>query len=216
MTNFKNELNGERLERIIRKEIMPKLEAHGGEQSEEFITRFIKRSKLRPFAKDQYLEESRDFADGKLFYLISGIARTVYYPTANDKPVIPRIWKKGEVIFDVNSFKNETERIESIQMLEEGEAITISYDSIKELLKDFPNMVSFLLCLQAERENYSRYYQRLLKLAAEESVAMYLQDNPGIEHRINKDIIALYLGISRSKFSSAYTLYKQKLQLFFI
>lgn len=209
MKPFENESNKERLERIIRSEILPKLESLVGAQLSEFVDLFIQTSKLRNVAKDQYLEDSRSFEDGKLFYICSGIARTFYYDDAGDKPIVSRIWKKHDVIFDVNSFQNEEERKESVQMLEEGELLTVDYSSLKNLLNVVPSIVSFLLCLQAEREKYAMFYQRLLKLSVEERVRLYLNDNPTLSNRINKDCIALHLGISRSKFSSAYALYKQ-------
>ncbi|SMC97133.1 Crp/Fnr family transcriptional regulator [Pedobacter africanus] len=211
MTKFENESNRERLEKIIRTDIAPKLISLGGEQPEGFTEKLVTEGKLKSFAKDQYLEESKDFEDGKLLYLVSGIARTVYFTPGTNKMVIPRIWKKGEVIFDAKSFKNETTRIESVQALEEGEAIIFTFKSLKLLMGDYSKkMAVFLLCLQEERESYALYYQDLLKLSVDDKVERYLRDNPGIEHRINKDIIALYLDISRSKFSSAYAKHKEK------
>lgn len=210
MIPFENESNKERLERIIRNEILPKLESIVGAQLSEFVDLLLRSSKLKNFAKDQYLEESRSFEDGKLFYITSGIARTFYYDTSSDKPIISRIWKKHDVIFDVNSFQNEEERAETIQMLEEGELLTIDYYSLKNLLNVFPKMTSCVLCLQAEREKYAMFYQRLLKLSVEDRVRLYLNDNPTLSNRVNKDCIATLLGVSRSKFSSAYSLYKQR------
>lgn len=206
---FENESNKDRLERIIRNEILPKLESIVDAQLSEFVDLLTQHSKLKTFAKDQYLEESRSFEDGKLFYVCSGIARTFYYDSDSEKAIISRIWKKHDVIFDVNSFQKEAERTEMVQMLEDGEMLTIDYKSLKKLLNVFPKMVSFLLCLQAEREQYALFYQRLLKMSVEDRVRRYLNSNPTLSNRISKDCIATHLGVSRSKFSSAYALYKQ-------
>lgn len=211
MTTIEIDSIKERLEKIISTEIAPKLIALGGNQPEGFIEKLHLEGKLKSFAKDQYLEESRDFEDGKLIYLVNGIARTIYYSSESGKMMISRIWKKGEIIFDAKSFNNETPRRESVQALEEGEAVVFTFKSLKKFKTDFhQKMADFLLCHQGERDNYTLYYQELLKLSVDDKVGRYLRDNPGIEHRINKDIIALYLGISRSKFSSAYTKYKNK------
>jgi CRP-like cAMP-binding protein len=209
MIPFQNESNKDRLERIIRNEILPKLESIVGAQLSEFVDLLLQSSKLKNFAKDQYLEESRSFEDGKLFYITSGIARTFYYDTSSDKPIISRIWKKHDVIFDVNSFQNEEDRAETVQMLEDGELLTVDYYNLKNLLNTFPKMISCVLCLQAEREKYAMFYQRLLKLSVEDRVRLYLNDNPTLSNRISQDCIATHLGVSRSKFSNAYALYKQ-------
>jgi CRP-like cAMP-binding protein len=164
---------------------------------------------LRPAVKDQFIEVGGSFEDGNLYYLYSGIARSCYYGPDVDKPIISRIWKKHEVIFDVNCFLKSKNRNEAIQMLEDGELLSISYPSLKSLIETFPKTLSLLLFLQAENETYYKFYQHLLKQTVEERVRLYLNNNPTISSRINKDCIALHLGISRSKFSSAYTLYKQ-------
>lgn len=207
---FKNGSDKDRLERIIRNEILPKLESIVDAQLSEFVDLLLQHSKLKTFAKDQYLEDSRSFEDGKLFYIMSGIARTFYYDADSEKPIISRIWKKHDVILDISSFQNETERTETVQMLEEGELFMIDYSSLKTFLDIFPKTVIFLMCLQAEREKYNLLYQRLLKLSVEDRVRRYLNHNPTLTNRINKDCIAIHLGVSRSKFSSAYALYKQE------
>ncbi|ACU03864.1 Crp/Fnr family transcriptional regulator [Pedobacter heparinus] len=199
-----------RLESILRNEIIPKLEAIMGPIKESCIETLMENCKLKAVIKDQYIEEGGSFEDGNMHYLHSGIARSCYYDPDIDKPIISRIWKKQEVMFDVNSFVNSGIRTEAIQMLEDGELISISYYSLKHILETYPKMLLLLLYLQAEREKHNKFYQHLLKLTVEERVRLYLNDNPTLCNRINKDCIALHLGISRSKFSSAYTLYKQQ------
>lgn len=198
-----------RVDDLIKNEIIPKLEAIIGPISKDCIAQLISNSRLKPAIKDQFLEVGGTYEDGSLFYLYSGIARSCYYGPNVEKPIISRIWKKHEVMFDVNSFLNGENRTEAIQMLEDGEIVSISYSSLKCLFDTYPKMLSLLLYLQAENEKYNKFYQHLLKLSVEERVKLYLNHNPTICSRINKDCIALHLGISRSKFSSAYTQYKQ-------
>lgn len=209
MIPCKNESNKDRLERIIRNEILPKLESIVDAQLSEFVDLLLQSCKLKNYAKDQYLEESRSFEDGKLFYITSGIARSFYYDSSSDKPIISRIWKKHDVIFDVNSFQHQEDRAETVQMLEDGELLMIDYYSLKNLLNVFPKMAHCVMCLQAEREKYAMFYQRLLKLSVEDRVLLYLNDNPTLSNRVNKDCLATLLGVSRSKFSDAYALYKR-------
>jgi len=209
MKILENETNRARLERIIRREILPKLELLAGTLSNALVEALIYNSKLMVVFKGQFIEEAGSAEDGNLFYLNTGIAHTFYYDSVSQKPIITKIWKKHDIIFDLNSFLNGGNRRESIQMLEDGELLSISYHNLKRLMDTFPNMVSFLLYLQVERERQYKYYQHLLRLNVEEKVRMYLNDNPAIINRINNEYIAMHLGISRSRFSKAYAVYKQ-------
>lgn len=198
-----------RIDDILRNEIIPKLETIVGPITEECIELLIFNSKLTPVVKDQFVEVGGTFHDGSLYYLYSGIARSCYYGRNVEKPFISRIWKMHDVIFDVNSFLKIESRTEAIQMLEDGELLSISYTGLKCLIDISPKMLSLLLLLQADNEKYNKFYQHLLKLTVEERVRLYLDNNPIIKDRVTKECIAMHLGISRSKFSSAYALYKE-------
>ncbi len=197
-----------RTEGIIRNEIVPKMESIVGPIAKQCIELLIANSKCKPVTKEQFIETGGSFEDGSLYYLYSGIARSCYYGPDVEKPIISRIWKKHEVMFDLNSFLNSDYRTEAIQMLEDGEVLSLSYPVLKSLIDTFPKMLPLLLFLQAENEKHNKFYQHLLKQTVEERVRLYLDHNPTISSRINKDCIALHLGISRSKFSAAYTQYK--------
>jgi CRP-like cAMP-binding protein len=204
-----NESNKERLEKIIIQEIVPKLEILAGPLPDECIEYLISNCKLKQVSKDQYVENNGSYEDGHLIFLFSGIAQSFYYDRETDKTFITRLWKKDDVIFDATSFTNNEDRKESIQMLEEGEFISIVYYHLKSILNRFPQLIALFSYLQIEREKYSRFYQHLLKSTVEERVNLFLQYNPTLIHRINKDVIALYLGMSRGRFSMTYSSYKQ-------
>lgn len=209
MTVFGNESNKVRLEKIIRQEIAPKLAVLADPLTEECIEYITLNSRLKQVTKDQYIEDNGSFEDGHLNYLYSGIAQSFYYDYETDKTFITRLWKKDEVMFDANSFINKEDRHENIQMLEDGELISIDYYHLKAILNKFPQLLGLFSYLQIERERYNRFYQHLLKSTVEERVNLFLQHNPTLINRINKDAIALHLGMSRGRFSMAYSLYKQ-------
>ncbi|SDZ84541.1 Crp/Fnr family transcriptional regulator [Pedobacter hartonius] len=201
--------NEARLERIITREILPKIESMGKYLSNAFIESLIFNSKLMEVFKGEIIEHAGPCTDGNLLYINTGIAHTFYYDSISQKPLITKIWKKHDIIFDLGTFLNSENRKETIQMLEDGELLGISYDNLKKLLDTFPNMVSFLLHLQVERERQYKYYQHLLRLTVDEKVKLYLSDNPAIINRINNEYIAMHLGVSRSRFSKAYVAYKR-------
>ncbi|SEA65303.1 Crp/Fnr family transcriptional regulator [Pedobacter hartonius] len=199
----------DRLERIIRREMLPRFNKDGVLFSDDFIKALAYNSELVPVHKNELIQGPGLGMDFNLIYIKYGIASSFYYePTAN-KTIITKIWKKHDIIFDLDDFLNGETRSESHQMLEDGELLAISYTSLRILLETFPNTVSFLLELQVERERQYKYYQHLLRLNVQEKVNTYLNDNPSIYNRINKEYIASHLGISRSRLSKATSLYKQ-------
>lgn len=204
MATFEHESSKERLELFIRNEVLPKLKSLIDQQAEQFVEFLMENCKLLKVIKDQHLEESNSFEDGKLFYLYQGIAQSCHYTPFNNKLNVSRIWTKDEVIFDSNSLHNKQDRDESIQMLEDGELLCISYSKLKIFLTLFPNMIAFFLRIQTEREVHSKFYQILLKLSVKERVKLFIDRYPGIMARINNDYIALYLGIARGRLSKAY------------
>jgi CRP-like cAMP-binding protein len=212
MITIGNESQKVRLEQIIRNDIIKPLQTITGPLSENLVEFLILNCKLLIVSKDQYLEESTSYEDGKLFYMYKGIARSLYYDPLNHKPVISRIWTKHDIIFDVNSFQNKADRLDSIRMLEDGELLCISYQRLNNFFEQFPKMVPCLLWLQAEREKHAQFYQHLLKLNVEERVRRYLNHYPGIISRISHDNIALHLGMNRSRLSLAYKNYKQEVE----
>lgn len=211
MTAFEHEFSMPRLEIIIRKEIVPKLEFIAGEQPAHISLFLIKHCKLLKSSKDQHLEESNSFEDGRLFYLHKGIARSYHYIALNDKLNVSRIWIKNDVIFDLNSYLNKSDRVDALQMLEEGEVLYISYGNLKTFVELYPNMIFLLLWIQIEQEKRCFFYHTFLNLNVDERVKIFLDRHPGIMPRINNDYIAAHLGINRSSLSIAYQAYKQDL-----
>lgn len=209
MTSFGNESNKAVLEKIIREEILPRITPLTGELPAHFIESLMENCKLINVAKEQILEESRSFEDGKLFYIYKGIAHSFYYTPLNSKPFITRIWTKGDFIFDFDSFEYKEDRTESIQMLEDGEFISINYGCLKNILERFPRIASCLSWLQSDQIKHGKFHQHLLKLNVEDRLKHYLDQNRGIINRINNDYIALHLGMNRSRLSVAYKAYKQ-------
>ncbi|WP_316819266.1 hypothetical protein [Pedobacter nyackensis] len=208
MIAYGNESKSVRLEKIIKQEIAPKLEALAGPFTEKCIEYIISNSKLKQVAKDQYIEDNGSYEDGHLIYLYSGIAGSFYCPDLSSKTVVTRLWKKDEIMVDVNSFISKEDRIESIQMLEDGEIISIGYYQLKAAINEFPELHKLFPYLLIEREKYYIFYHHLLKLTVEERVNLFLKHNPTLINRINKDAIAQHLGMSRCRFSTAYSQYK--------
>lgn len=210
MKKLENESKKHRITRIIKEELIPKMEVVAGPISEECIELIISRAKLKLVAKDQFFQEECSYEDGQLHYIYSGIAWSYHEDFQTGKLVVDRIWKKNEVMFDAVSFIKNIDTTESFQMLENGEILSLDYYSLKIILDRFPILSRMSLCMIADREVHHKFYQRLLKLTVDERVKLYLDKNPTLMSRINRDCIALFLSISRSSLSAAYAIYKQQ------
>lgn len=208
MKTFREESKHEKLERIINVKIIPFLHKIIGVVPDGLQEIIKSNSRIITAIEYQYIEEAGSPGDGHLLFLDSGIAQNFYYDPVKKKSITNHIYKKHDVIIDVNSFLNQTERKGNIQMLEEGTAISITYSSLRFLLTSFPVLHVIQWQLQAEREKQSIYYQYLLKLKLDERIKTYLEDNPGIATRINHDYIASYLGTCRARFSTSYAKYR--------
>jgi CRP-like cAMP-binding protein len=198
------------VDQIIRRQLLPKFDMGVWNFSDDFIRSLVYNSRLEFYHKNERLGKPGNCND-QLYYINRGIAQTFYHDRKGDKSVVTNIWKKNDTIFDLNSFLNGVDENEINEMLEDGEVISVSFTALKKLLETFPNMVGFLLMLQAEREKKYKYYQHLLRLNVSQKVIIFLNDHPAMVNRINNKIIAAYLGVSRSRFSKAYSYIEEEI-----
>ncbi|SDL16090.1 hypothetical protein SAMN04487898_115153 [Pedobacter sp. ok626] len=197
----------ERLKSIVRQELIPKLEILAVSLTEECIEHIILHSQLKPIARDQYIQKNGSYEDGHLNFLYSGIAFGFYYDQQTTRTFATRIWKTNEIIFDTKSFLNCENRLESIQMLEDGEVISINYYSLQILLDKFPEVLALFPYLAITFEKHSRFYQDMLKRTIKERISLFLKHYPSLISKISSDIIALYLGVSKTSFNRGYAQY---------
>lgn len=210
MKIFSEENKHEKLERIFNLKIIPFLCKTIGILPHGLLEVLKSNCRIITAIEYQYIEEAGSAEDGQFLFLDSGIAQNFYYDRTKEKYITNHIYKKHDVIIDVNSFLNQIERKGNIQMLEQGTIISITYYSLRLLLTSFPELHIIQWHLQVEREKQSLYYQYLLKLKLDERVKTYLEDNPGIATRINHNHIASYLGTCRSRFSTSYAKYRNE------
>lgn len=210
MKELENESKKDRLARIVRNEIIPKLQLTTGLLTEEYIELIIDKVRIKSVIKDQCFQEEGSYEDGQLHYIYSGIACSYYDHAGINKLSINRICKKTEVLFDIPSFVTDIDRDESFHMKEGGEIISLDYYSLKTIFEQFPEMYRALLFIGADRQKHFNFYTHLLKLPVDERVKQYLERNPTLMARINRDCIASYLNISRCRLSTAYALYMQR------
>lgn len=97
MMAFGNESNKERLEEIIRQEIVPKLKILRESLTEECIEYIILNSRLKRVTKDQYIQEPGTYEDGRLNFLYSGVAHRSIIIVRPIKNLLPVFGKKMQL-----------------------------------------------------------------------------------------------------------------------
>jgi CRP-like cAMP-binding protein len=146
--------------------------------------------------------------DRYLYYLHSGLAHTYITDPVSKKIKITKIWTKGDMIVNMNTLIKGSVAEESTHMLEDGELVYISYESLRILSMQIPQMMNLFLHLQLEQQSSYHYYIDLLHLPGPKRLQAFLRKHPTLLQRINQDIIANYLRMSRSRLSKALKLNK--------
>ncbi|MET1056471.1 MAG: hypothetical protein ABWY16_14280 [Pedobacter sp.] len=143
-----------------------------------------------------------------IFFVHTGIAYSFVNNPRDKKLVVQKIWIKDDIIFNLNTFLHGTIPIEHTQMLEDGQLISISYTSLRIIINELPQLMSLLLHLQAEGHLACQHFMSLINLSVIEKVRDFVRRHPTLVTRINQEIIASHLGMSRTTLSKALTLYK--------
>jgi CRP-like cAMP-binding protein len=174
----------------------------------DFTETFLVNCSLRYYLKNEVIGIETRHPNEYLYIIHSGIAHTFVTDPQTGKSITTHIWKKEDIIFDLKAYISGSKTAGTTSMLDDGYIISISYKSLRSLFARHPQMflilsaIQYLLIARLNQHNY------LNRLSANERVKSFLDDHPTMVHRVNKEVIANFLGISRSRFSKAFALYK--------
>lgn len=157
--------------------------------------------------KDQFLEEPGPYEEGHLLFFESGIAHASVLNQESDSEITTHLLAKHEVMFNADSFFNRSDRTKYIQMLEDGVVLSLSFPRLQLILNNYPQLYVLLFPLNVVQQKQYDHYQHLLKLSVDERVQLFLESKPGIASRVNNLVLAQYLGVCRTSFSTAYAKY---------
>lgn len=129
-----------------------------------------------------------------IYFLISGFARAYHFK--DGEYITSWFMKDGDVIISVQSFLKQEKSLETIELLEDSEVMSLSYTSLQYLYRKYPdfNFVGRVLTehyyIQSEQRGYSlrmhSAYQRYENL---------LTSHPEIFQRAQLKYVASYLGM---------------------
>ena len=193
--------------KLVEGTIMPFIEQVVKVKPDGLTACLMQHSRIITGVKDQFLEEPGPYEEGQFFLFESGIARAFYCHSGTDTEITTHLFTKHDLTFDAAGFSNHTERIKYVQMLEDGIVFSISFLKLQVILDNYPGLLALLFPFTAMQQQQYDQYQHLLKLPVDERVQLFLESKPGIASRVSKELLAQYLGVGRTGFSTAYAKY---------
>jgi CRP/FNR family transcriptional regulator, anaerobic regulatory protein len=143
--------------------------------------------------KTLLLEEGK--VSNSVYFIEKGLTRAFYYKEG--KEITAWFMKENNMVISVYSFFTQKPSQENIELLEPSTLISIGFNDLQNLYKQFPEFNLFGRVLT--EQYYVRSEERLISLrmqTAQERFTDLLQTYPDIFNRVSQKQIATYLGMS--------------------
>ncbi|SEB21694.1 Crp/Fnr family transcriptional regulator [Pedobacter hartonius] len=159
------------------------------------------KEKLNEMIKREYYPKSQiilkpNQISNRAWFIEKGAAMGLIF--REEKKVPFWFWNEGELMVSFNSFFNQVPSDTYIELLEPSVLISISYEQVMELIKNFPESNDYIRKIMHEYQRMSE--KRILEFAAyspEEHYLHLMKDCPALFRKASVESIAAYLGISR-------------------
>ena len=155
---------------------------------------------FRKFKKHQFLIQQGDDVT-HAYFVVSGLLKLSYTDT-NDKEHILYFAMEDWWVTDEQSYFTRTKATMSLDCLEDTGVFGISLENYEKLLAALPKMEHFFL--KKSHFGYIALQRRILSLltsSAKERYEQLLMQYPSLIQRVNKTLLASYLGVSRETLS---------------
>lgn len=155
--------------------------------------------KVELLPKNQVLLQEGSIAH-RLYFLTQGAARTYYLHDGKD--ITSWIYKEGQMITAWSSFIFRSPSYENIELLEDAEVASISYDQLQQLYIEQPKMQAFGRIMVEEQLAFLEYfYKGFMFMTAKDKYALLQSYFPDVVLRVNLGYIASFLGITQETLS---------------
>lgn len=155
---------------------------------------------FRKYKKHQFLIQQGD-AVNHSYFVVSGLLKLSHID-ANDKEHILYFAMEDWWVTDEQAYFTKTKATMSLDCLEDTSVFSISLENHEKLLAALPKMEHFFL--KKSHFGYIASQKRILSLlstSAKERYEQMLQQYPSLMQRVNKTLLASYLGVSRETLS---------------
>lgn len=169
---------------------------------DELIKQAFEIARIEYAIKYQILEDDGPAEEGRAWLSVNAMAHSFYYNEKTKTNVGTYIWEKADPIFFSGSLLHGKPRTQSIQMLQNGYVVSISYENLLNLLKAFPVIAKHVEDLGSLREQ--RYQQRITHLSAPtpERIIQFEANNPNFSCIANSTIKAMHVGLCRQTYNA--------------
>jgi CRP-like cAMP-binding protein len=155
---------------------------------------------FRKVKKHQFLIQEGD-AVNYSYFVVSGLLK-LSYTDANDKEHILHFAMEDWWVSDYQAWFTKAKATISLDCLEDSSVFCLSLDDNVKLCAGLPKMEHFFLT--KSHWGYIAAQQRILSLlttSAKERYDQLLMQYPSLIQRVNKTLLASYLGVSRETLS---------------
>lgn len=139
------------------------------------------------------------------YFVVSGLLK-LSHTDSNDKEHIMHFAMEDWWVSDYQAYFTRVKATLSLNCLEDAEVFCLSLDDNEKLLAGLPKMERFFL--QKSHFGYIASQQRILSLLttnAKERYEQFLTQYPSLTQRVNKKLLASYLGVSRETLSRLFS-----------
>ena len=156
-------------------------------------------------AKTEYLNKNdllvkEGMVAHRIFFIQKGSARSCY--DYDEKEVTSWFYREGHLITSWSSFYMQTPSFENIELTEDATILSLSYDDLQQLYRQFPKMQAFGRIMVEEQLTFLDYFFKGFNfMSAKEKYDLLLDYFPDITLRVNLGHIASFLGISQETLS---------------
>jgi signal-transduction protein with cAMP-binding, CBS, and nucleotidyltransferase domain len=158
----------------------------------EKLSEMIKREY---YAKSQIILKPGQISN-RAWFIEKGAAMGIIF--REEKKVPFWFWNEGQLMVSLHSFFNQVPSETYIELLEPSVLLSISYENVSELIRQFPESNEYIRRVMHEYQRMSE--KRILEFAAysaEEHYLHLIKECPAIFRKASVESIAAYLGISR-------------------
>ena len=139
---------------------------------------------------------------GHIYFVQQGFARGFYYEEEAGRQVTLFLWDEDAIVVAASSFFLNQPSDIYIEVMPDSILLSLSQQQVTEMMETFPATASLA---QGLTLRYKAFHKKrtlsLLTRSAWERYLDLLQSHPRIEHKVSKEIIASYLGITPQSLS---------------
>ncbi|AIM38052.1 hypothetical protein KO02_16190 [Sphingobacterium sp. ML3W] len=169
----------------------------------DLMERAVQITRIQKALKNQVLESPGPAAEGRAWLSVNAMVHSYYFNEKTQSNIGTYIWEKNEPIIFNNSLFQDMPRNHTIQMIEAGPVLSMSYQDLLDLRNAFPEIAQHMEELSIQKEQ--SYQDRIILLNAptQERIIHFEADNPLFSQVANSTIKAMHLGICRQTYDRA-------------